>query len=246
MRVLGAGLPRAATTTQMIALETLGFGHCYHMRDLLGDMEGQLPLWEAVMEGKPDWEAIVGKSQSTADWPASRFYKELLETYPDAKVMLNVRGAESWAKSMRETVWAVYFGESILRHLCAVREQVDPLWRRYIDVLTWFTWSPENGALAPAQETFTEEGLMAAMERWNQRVKQDVPADQLIVWEPAEGWEPLCEFLKVPVPQGPVPRTNDTSAFKDGIIGGAISQVNAWWDARDRPQEGLHGGASSS
>ena len=42
MKVIGAGLPRTATTTQMIALEMLGLGPCYHMRDLLADLEGQL------------------------------------------------------------------------------------------------------------------------------------------------------------------------------------------------------------
>ena len=35
MQVIGAGLPRTATTTQMVVLEQLGFAPCYHMRDLL-------------------------------------------------------------------------------------------------------------------------------------------------------------------------------------------------------------------
>jgi len=25
------------------------------MRDLLGDLEGQLPMWERVVAGEPDW-----------------------------------------------------------------------------------------------------------------------------------------------------------------------------------------------
>ena len=60
MKVIGAGLPRTATTTQMFALEQLDFGPCYHMRDLLADLEGGLPLWEAVADGNPDWDAIFG------------------------------------------------------------------------------------------------------------------------------------------------------------------------------------------
>ena len=65
MQVIGAGLPRTATTTQMVVLEQLGFAPCYHMRDLLADLEKGLPLWEAVAEGKPDWDTIFGEAKST-------------------------------------------------------------------------------------------------------------------------------------------------------------------------------------
>ena len=79
------------------------------------------------------------------------------------------------------------------------------------------------------------------MDRWNERVKRDVPADRLLVWEPRDGWEPLCEFLEVGVPDEPLPNVNDTAAFKEGILGGAIAVVNEWWDQRERPSGGLHG-----
>ena len=39
MRLIGAGLPRTATTTQMVAFEMLGLP-CYHMRDLMADPAG--------------------------------------------------------------------------------------------------------------------------------------------------------------------------------------------------------------
>ena len=57
MRVIGAGLPRTATTTQMVVLEQLGFGPCYHMRDLLSDLPKGLPLWEARRRGQGRLEA---------------------------------------------------------------------------------------------------------------------------------------------------------------------------------------------
>ena len=50
------------------------------------------------------------------------------------------------------------------------------------------TWAEGTGALEPPEDTFTDEGLAAAMDRWNERVKRDVPADRLLVWEPREGW----------------------------------------------------------
>jgi hypothetical protein len=240
MRVIGAGLPRTATTTQAIAFEKLGFGGCYHMRDMMMDMEKGLDLWEAASQGKPDWETIFGDAQSTVDWPGGYYYKELLEHYPDSKVVLSVRGADGWIKSMRETIWPMYHGDSVMRHMCLARAQLDPLWKRFMDLMVVMTWADGTGALAPSDATYEDAGLAAAMDRWNERVKRDVPADRLLVWEPREGWEPLCEFLQVPVPDEELPNTNDTLAFKEGILGGAIGVVNEWWEQRERPTAGLH------
>lgn len=39
-----------------------------------------------------------------------------------------------------------------------------------------------------------------------------VPPEKLLVMELKEGWAPLCKFLGVPVPAGPLPRANDTKA----------------------------------
>jgi Sulfotransferase domain len=243
MRVIGAGLPRTATTTQAIAFEMLGFGPCYHMRDMMMDMERGLSLWEAVARGEGDWEEIFGPAQSTCDWPAAPYYRQLLDHYPDARVVLSVRDADGWIRSMRETVWAIYFGDSAMHHLCEARAALDPLWRRFMALMTTMTWAPGTGALAPPEGTFDDASFAAAMHRWNDRVKREVPADRLLVWEPRDGWEPLCEFLEVAVPDEPVPNTNDTAAFREGITGGAIAVVNAWWDQRERPSASLHGAA---
>ena len=62
------------------------------MRDLLADLEGGLPLWESAgARDQPDWERIFGDARSTVDWPSARYYRELMDHYPDAKVLLSVR-----------------------------------------------------------------------------------------------------------------------------------------------------------
>jgi hypothetical protein len=242
MKVIGAGLPRTATTTQMFALEQLGQGPCYHMRDLLTDLEAGLPLWEAAAEGSPDWERIFGEARSTVDWPSARFYPELMEYYPRAKVLLSVRTGEEWVSSMRPTVWGIFHGDSVLHHICEARAAVDPLWSRYMALMRWMSWDEGVGALAGG-DTYSDEGLAGAMCAWNERVKQLVPAERLLVWNPSEGWEPLCDFLEVPVPAEPLPRLNDTLSFREGIIGGALDVLGDWWTARERPASGLHGAA---
>jgi hypothetical protein len=243
MRVIGAGLPRTATTTQMVALEQLGFAPCYHMRDLLADLPAGLPLWEAAADGAPDWERIFGAAQSCCDWPSARYYRELIDVYPDAKVLLSVRGGEEWVRSMRETIWGMFHGDSVIHHVSRARAVLDPIWRRYIDLMHRMNWDERTGALAG--ETFTDEGLAAVMDRWNDAVIATVPAERLLVWNPSEGWDPLCEFLEADVPEQPLPRLNDTQSFREGIIGGALDVLNEWWDARERPASGLHGAALS-
>jgi hypothetical protein len=245
MKVIGAGLPRTATTTQMFALEQLGFGPCYHMRDLLADLDCQLPVWEAAFEGSADWESVFGGDHpigSTVDWPSAYHYRELMEYYPDAKVLLSVRDAESWVRSMRSTIWAMFHDESsVIYHVSEARGAVDPLWRRYLDLMNGMNWAPGTGAMAG--DHASDDGLAAAMTSWNEEVVRTVPADRLLVWEPAEGYESLCEFLEIEVPSEPLPRLNDSRSFREGIIGGGLASVNEWWDLRERPAEGLHGAA---
>ena len=238
MKVIGAGLPRTATTTQMVALEQLGFAPCYHMRNVLGDLENELPHWEAAQDGNPDWEAAFRDSQSTCDWPSARFYEDLIDYYPDAKVILTVRDGESWVRSMRETVWGVYFGDSVLHHVSDARACIDPQWRRFIELMNRMNWE-EGGALTGDHQS--DQGLIEIMERWNGQVQQTVPAERLLVWNPKEGWDPLCEFLEVDVPDAPLPHLNDTASFKEGVLGGGLAMINEWWDQRERPATGLHG-----
>jgi hypothetical protein len=244
MKVIGAGLPRTATTTQMMALEQLGFGPCYHMRDLLADLESGLPLWERVADGAPDWDRIFGDANSTVDWPSARYYRQLMDYYPDVKVILSIRDGEAWARSMRETVWGIFQGDSVLHHVCQARAVLDPLWQRYTALMNRMTWREDTGGVL-AGDTSTDAGLITVMNRWNDDVKRTVPADRLLVWDPSEGWEPLCGFLEVATPQEPLPRLNDTMSFREGIIGGALDVINDWWEQRERPTSGLHGAALS-
>ncbi|HUB76712.1 MAG TPA: sulfotransferase [Solirubrobacteraceae bacterium] len=240
MELIGAGLPRTATTTQLLAMEILGFTPCQHMRDVLGNLEQGLPPWERAAAGDPDWDAIFGGCRAAVDFPAARFYRELIEHYPQAKVLLSVRPAEAWVHSMRETVWACYMGPSLLSHISLARANVDPLWDRFLKMMTTLMWA-EGGALHG--DTYDDAAFGALMEAWNEEVKRTVPADRLLVWEPQDGWEPLCDFLEVPVPAEPLPRVNDTQAFSDGIIGGSLAVINAAWAAREHSKSGLHGAA---
>lgn len=46
--------------------------------------------------GREQWDQLLGDCQAVCDWPACAFAKELVEAYPDAKVILTTRDLDSW------------------------------------------------------------------------------------------------------------------------------------------------------
>jgi hypothetical protein len=187
--VIGAGLGRTATFSLKFALEHLGFGPCYHMAEVLAGARRNIPLWLDVVHGKPDWNAVFAGYQSTTDYPACTYWRELAAFYPDAKVILSVRDPDSWFDSVSETIFSPKMLESLAGSpLEAMMQGVifDELGDGVNDrafMTEWFT-------------------------RRNQSVIDALPPERLLVFSPKQGWQPLCEFLDVPVPAVPFPRVN--------------------------------------
>jgi hypothetical protein len=231
MKLIGAGLPRTATTTQMIALEMLGLP-CYHMRDMMSDLEKSVPQWRQALEGNGPWDEIFEGKESIVDFPGSYYWRELIDVYPDAKVLLSVRSAESWVDSMHNTIAQIWFGDSLMHHLAQAQYQIDPVYAGWLDVL-YDMW---NKADMMVGHNGDREKMAAEMEEWNQAVIDTVPAERLLVWNPKDGWEPLCELLELPVPEQPLPHVNDTEAFQKSLImAPAINSINEWWE-REKPE----------
>jgi hypothetical protein len=228
IKVIGAGLPRTGTLTQKLALEQLGFGPCYHWVNVLADLD-QVELWNRALDGQDPWQEVFEGHASTVDWPGGYFYRELLEAYPDAKVLLSVRDPQKWERSFRETIVALRHGESLMRLLSSARGEIDPRWRRYLELVDRMFWGPQGsfaaGYAEPAQ-------LMEQMVRHNEEVQRVVPAERLLVWQVTDGWEPLCEFLGVPTPAEPLPHENDRETFLERVTDGAIGALSAWSEQR--------------
>ena len=62
----------------------------------------------------------------------------------------------------------------------------------------------------------------------DEQVKRTVPPERLLVWKVADGWEPLCAFLEVDVPDGPLPHANDRETFLERVTDGALDALQAW------------------
>ena len=232
MKLIGAGLPRTATLSQKVALEMLGFGPCYHMVDVLSNLDRVRP-WSDALSGNANWHEIFDGFESTVDWPGSFHYRELIETYPDAKVLLSVRSGESWARSMNDTICALHYGDTMMHDLSSARARIDPHWRAFVDLMKEMLSA--SGLLADGNGSGTT-AFAEAMERHNDEVRE--ASGDVLVWSPADGWEPLCAFLEVPVPDVPFPRTNDGAVFAERIVDSAIDALNEWRAQQGRPAEG--------
>ena len=168
IELIGAGLPRTGTLTQKEALELLGLGPCYHWIDVLADLDVQVPLWGARSTGAFDPAEILAGYRSTVDWPGGYFYRELLDSNPDAKVLLSVRDPERWERSFRETIVEMCHGESLIRLLSSARAHIDPKWRRYLQFVDRMFWS-EQGTFAAGQ---SPDALIEAFVAHNEEVKR--------------------------------------------------------------------------
>jgi hypothetical protein len=214
MDVVGAGFGRTGTLSVKVALETLGFGPCYHMSEVFAHPE-HAPLWQAAAEGAPpDWERLFSGYRSTVDWPGCTFYEALVRAHPEARVLLTVRDPERWYESVAATIYAAG------RRVAGGPTPEGPpaggppagmvAFGRMVDALVW-------------KRTFDgrfedRDHAIAVFERHNREVQERVPADRLLVFDVAQGWEPLCRFLGVDVPAGQdFPHLNDRGAFVEGV-----------------------------
>jgi hypothetical protein len=206
MQVIGAGFGRTGTMSLKAALEELGFGKCYHMIEVFKH-PSHVKVWEAAASGEAvDWPRLFDGYEAAVDFPVAGFYRELMSTYPNAKVLLTVRDQQRWYDSTLETIyksalvnaWALVFvpGFSRLRHMVQAT-----IWDRLFDGRF------EDKVYA-----------IQVFNRHNEEVKRVVPPEKLLVFNVSEGWKPLCNFLGVPVPEKPFPHLNDRRFIKGGFL----------------------------
>jgi len=199
LKVIGAGYGRTGTLSLKLALEKLGFDKCYHMMELFGHPE-HVELWrQAGRGGVVDWGALYQGYQATVDWPSCNFYEEHLRHYPDAKVILSERDPERWYESVMNTIYP---------SSRAVRDSGEPGTKPWADMAFELIW---DGLFDGRMDD--KAHVIDVYLAHNRRVREVVPADQLLVFEAAEGWEPLCAFLGCTVPGEPYPKVNTTEEF---------------------------------
>jgi len=192
IKVIGAGFGRTGTDSMREALTILGFGPCHHMFEVISDEE-QKRLWRALAQGAaPDWNRLLAGYASCVDWPSAYYWRDLIEFYPQARVVLTYRSPESWWASFEKTI------------LAGINKSVD---------------QESLGVALIAKQVFGGQAndRAEAIARYEANVKAvtaSVPAERLLVHNLGDGWGPLCAHLGVAAPDQPYPSRNDASAFQ--------------------------------
>jgi hypothetical protein len=219
VKVIGVGLARTGTVSLKAAVERLGFSPCFHSRYVLDHSE-RLPLWNAAARGESvDWGTLFEGYESSMGWPGAGFWRQLLEHYPDAKAILTERDPRRWYESVRHTIYQVT-GDGTGELAEAARAHIPSINGMYKFNRT-LIWDGFFGG-----RFGDPDHAMKAFEEHNAAVRREVPPDRLLVFSVTEGWEPLCRFLGVPIPDEPFPHLNDSDTYWAQIRDG-IAETNA-------------------
>lgn len=206
LKVIGLGFPRTGTMSLKLALERLQFGPCYHMIEVFHRPD-DVTFWRNALQAQLtgtanalNWKTVFRDFQSTTDCPACFFWEPLRQLCPHAKYILTVRDPDDWYDSMRNTVFeAVMHPE---RAPSAQHQAVQQMARELI-LDTMF-----------AGRFLDRSFAIQCLQTHNATIVQNVPEQQLLVLDVADGWNPLCRFLDVNLPDEPFPCVNTRAEFQ--------------------------------
>lgn len=207
LKIVGAGYGRTGTNSLKLALEQLGFGPCHHMFEVRDDFERQVVFWEDALAGKAmDWDEVYAGFQSQVDWPGAHYWREVAEHFPDAKVLLSVREPYGWFDSFTKTI-----GDYMNK-----RGEYEDAQRNRTSKFVYQMIGEET-----FDNKYNDRDYM--VQKFNDHiavVQATIPADRLLTFDVREGWEPLCAFMDVDVPDTPFPRSNSSKEFQERVENG--------------------------
>ena len=230
--IIGSSWGRTGTSSLQKALQILGYP-CYHMRVIVQNNDyhyfiklgaqkmalkqsqiknGDTTPWKNSIIQNYDWNKIFKDRgyHATVDEPTCAFYKELMEYYPNYKVIHNLRDPERWYDSAINTIMRLHLMN---------RERW--LWRFVLGKLPNVYWDCCGDFVFDGQLR-NKQKMIQRYKEWNQEVVNHVPKDRLLLLDLKQGWEPLCKFLGIKeIPDIPFPHVNERE-----IVANAMNIMN--------------------
>ena len=223
MSVLALGLSRTGTNSLRTALLQLGYSDCYHGFSLIsGDGWRDGVAWHALLTRKfaspascstslevsaTQFDEILGQCRAISDIPAVLFAGELLDAYPDAKVILNRRSnVQEWKDSFRATTLAAE--QSWVMWLCSFFD-AELFWMERVFIVS------VNALFGSGFEANAEHVYAKHYEQLEKKLR--TTERKYLDWEVQDGWGSLCEFLGKPVPVVDFPQENQRNAHDENL-----------------------------
>ncbi|KAK2740516.1 hypothetical protein FQN55_008859 [Onygenales sp. PD_40] len=221
VEVLCLGPPRTGAKLIKSALEQLGYNDTYYYMSSVTDRPQDTHTWldafNAVFDGhgtfgKEEFDRMFENCQAVAGRPCCAFAPQLVQAYPEAKVILNTRDVDEWFKYVMIDVNPSSYIRLIKSRKVAEApnsepEKEDPqkvavdLMR---DKILWVYFKGD----------FVKNAKTAFKEHFDS-ICQLVPRDKLLIFDVKEGWGPLCNFLGKPIPEGPFPGHDSLETFNE-------------------------------
>lgn len=197
MKVICAGPAKTGTKSISKALQLLGFT-VYNWEEQTFDF---LDHWVDVFQNgvKPDVKRVYENADAVVDMPGKFFFEEILEGFPDCKVILSERDEDSWVGSLANQIEVFNTATFALKPLVLL----SPTIKKLFFVLLAFT-----DAMFGSHDPKSTYVFRKRFRIHNDRVKSVVPPDKLLVYNIKQGWKPLCDFLECDIPNVPFPHEN--------------------------------------
>nr|XP_039274005.1 uncharacterized protein LOC120347959 [Styela clava] len=206
MLVLAVGFPKTGTKSLGVALAKLGYKTYDYDKTLyyLGKE------WMKIVEHggtKDDFYKMYKDVDASVDGPTSHFWHEILEAFPDTKIIFMVKDSEeNWWKSFEKTCKRMQ--RNYLFRLFTFLSPTANAFRHQLQCVSRVTLGTQNESFF---KVFADVNPTIAKQRYrnhNANVLMNAPKDQLLEFHPREGWEKLCKFLNKPIPDVAFPHKN--------------------------------------
>ncbi|WPH01364.1 Hypothetical protein R9X50_00420600 [Acrodontium crateriforme] len=212
LEVLALGYSRTGTLSMRETFKILGYPNPYHFSSFYDNVK-DCDIWAELIgkkfEGrgtvtKKDFDGLLGHCGAVTDMPCHLFAAELIEFYPDAKVVLVERDIDSWYKSWSD------FLDNAFNPTLPLLGRFDPYFLgRIVKV----------GVLGVDKQVGGAHSLKAAKARSKEEyrkhyalVRSLVSKERILEYRLGDGWEPLCKFLGKPIPAKAFPHVNDSAS----------------------------------
>jgi hypothetical protein len=200
------------------ALEILGYGPTIHGFNQWMHVQDTV-MWEEGLKAKffpsssssppftlKEFDQLLGDYEIASDFPSIAFAEELIELYPEAKVIIVERDVDAWYKSFYESIVAYIFSPVVYSIVALDR----PLLSFHEMTRTWV-----RGKFQSNSKKELEGKAKIVYKEHYEMIRKVTPKERLLDFKLGDGWEPLCEFLGKEVPKGiEFPRINDKEDFK--------------------------------
>lgn len=155
--------------------------------------------------GRAEFDKILGHCAAVTDAPCTEFGPELIDAYPEAKVVLVEREFSAWYKSFS------IIAENSFDPVFKITAILDPYWAGRARKMA-FLWL--NGRYGQTSQEI-KDNLRKVYDEHYATIRRVTPPERLLEYKLGSGWEPLCKFLDKPIPDVPFPWLNEGERLKE-------------------------------